>query len=168
MTVPPHGLAVDDFRQYRIAEVTVEGVEVIRSWPGEEEAYLRTHALDSETVDRIQTGPANRFSELVGHFRAALDARLRADFAALIGPIFMGRRPLAAVVRLKAFDVPSAARRAFVDSDAKLKAEIDLVDKATGRPVLRYEGPWASRRPIGGLLTGVARPSTARTLAPRC
>lgn len=156
VSVPPHDLAVTEFQQYRIADVAVEGVEAIRSWPGEEEAFLRTNAVDPGTASRMQTEPASQFPQLRAHFQKVPTARLRAEFASLTDPVFTGRRPLVAVVRLREFDVPSTARRVFVDSQAKIKAEIDLVDKATGRVVLRYEGRWEGKKLVGGLLTGVA------------
>jgi hypothetical protein len=55
--------------------VAVEGAEVIRSWPAEEEVFLRTGAVDPETADRIRTEPAFNFPHLTGHLRQSLNAR---------------------------------------------------------------------------------------------
>ena len=82
--------------------------------------------------------------------------RLKLEFASQVSPLFGGARPVKAIVRLKNFDVPSAARRVFVDNDSKMKADIDLVDASTGASVLNYEGPFRSRRLIGGLATPIA------------
>ena len=48
------------------------------------------------------------------------------------------------------------ARRVFVDNTAKIEAEIDLVDRGTGRVLLHYEGPSVRKNLIGGLGTGIA------------
>jgi hypothetical protein len=44
----------------------------------------------------------------------------------------------------------------FVDSAAKIQADIDLVDAATGATLLRYEGPLRTRPMVGGFATGIA------------
>ena len=60
-----------------------------------------------------------------------------------------------AIVRLKKFDIPSVARRVFVDN-AKIKADIDIVDRAAGRLILHCEGPSARTARIGGIGIGIA------------
>ena len=156
LTVPPHSMSVSDFQKYRIADVRVEGVEVIRSWPGEEEIYVKTNPVDEAMLTRINTEPAYNFPFLRSHFERALAGRFKLEFESQVSPLFNGTRPVRAVVKLKTFDVPSAGRRIFVDTDAKMKAEIHLVDAGNGAPVLVYDGPYRTRRLVGGLATGIA------------
>jgi len=59
-------------------------------------------------------------------------------------------------VRLKTFDIPSAARRVFVDNTAKIQAEIDVLDETTGRLILQYNGRLETKPLIGGVATGIA------------
>jgi hypothetical protein len=156
VSVPSHGLSSDDLQRYRIVDVTVEGAEMIRSWPAEEEAFLKTATVDPETVNRIRTEPASNFPQLTGHFRHVLNARIGNGLTQATGDILTGSQPVRAVVRLREFDIPSVARRVFVDNHTKIKADIDIVDRATGRLILRYEGPSTIGTRIGGLGTGIA------------
>ena len=156
LTVPPHGLGGTELQKYRIVDISVEGAEGIRSWPQEEENFLKTQAVDPETANRIRTEPAFEFPQLTQHFQRVLNERVRAELTYLVDPIFTGSRPARIVVRLRQFDVPSAARRVFVDTNAKIQADIDLVDKATGTLVLRYAGRSDMRKLVGGLATGIA------------
>jgi len=155
VTVPPPSIGLSDFQKYRITDVAVEGVDVIHSWPAEEAAFLKSNA-DPDIANRLQSEPASNFPAVRAHFQRALEGRLRAEFATTVSPIFTGPRPLRAVVRLKAFDVPSTARRVFVDNHAKLQADIELVDPASKSVILRYQGPYWRRALIGGLATGLA------------
>ena len=154
-TVPPPSMDVGDFQQFRIVGVVVEGTEVIRSWPTQEEVYFKTHAVDANFVKRLQTEPSSNFPELREPFRTALEERFGAEFNAKVAPLFTGSRPLKAIIRLKVFDVPSAARRVFIESQAKIKAEIDLVDAKSGASILKYDGPLRLREIGGGLATGL-------------
>lgn len=156
LSVPPHTLSDSQLQQYKITDISLEGIEVIRSWPTEEDRYLQSHQLAPEQINRIQTEPAFNFPELKAHFQQALEARVRSEIGYLIGPILSGHRPVRVVVRLKIFDIPSAARRVFVDNNAKIQADIDLVDKTTGQLILRYDGRPVVRQLIGGLGTGIA------------
>jgi hypothetical protein len=156
VSVPPPGLGQSDFDKYRITDVTVEGVEVVRSWPAQEEAFLQSGAADPDMASRLQSEPASNFPVLRAYFQRALDERLKAEFASQVSSIFSGPRPVRAVVRLRVFDVPSTARRVFVDNTAKMRADIDLVDASSGASILRYEGPLRTRALIGGLATGIA------------
>jgi hypothetical protein len=156
ISVPPHSLTAADLQRYGITEVTVTGAEVIRSWPSEEENFLRTGAVDPETANRIRSEPAYNFPQLTNHFRQALTARVGAELPQLTRDIFTGRQPAQAQVRLKTFDVPSVARRVFLESRTAIQADIDIVDKATGRVVLHYSGPLEAKPLIGGLRTGIA------------
>jgi hypothetical protein len=54
-------LAVEDLSRYRIVEVVVEGVEVIRSWSMEEEKFIQPRVADTATADRIRIEPAANF-----------------------------------------------------------------------------------------------------------
>ena len=67
MTVAPHSLSDADLHAYRVVDVVVEGVEVIRSWPSEEDRYLATHSVDPETANRIRTEPAFAFPAVKSH-----------------------------------------------------------------------------------------------------
>jgi len=156
VSVPSHGLSSDDLQRYRIVDVTVEGAEVIRSWPAEEEAFLKTGPVDPATADRIRAEPASNFPQLTGHFRQVLNARIGNGLTQATGDIFTGSLPVRAVVRLREFDIPSVARRVFVDNHTKIRADIDIVDRATGRLILHYEGPSTRSARIGGLGTGIA------------
>jgi len=155
-TVPPPSLGVGELQRYRIADVAVEGVEGIRSWPAEEDAFASTNAVDAATLQRIQTEPAANHPPLRAHIQRVLVERFRAEFAAQLGGVLAGPRPLKAVVRLKEFDVPSAARRVFVGGHARIQATIELVDPATGAAALRYEGPAHQTTLVNGLATGLA------------
>jgi hypothetical protein len=155
-TVPPHSLAQAEFQQYRIEGVTVEGVDVIRSWPNEEDTFVKANPVDSETLGRIQTRPASEYPPLKAHLQRVLNDRFRLEFASQVAPLFTGSRPLRAVIQLKRFDVPSVARRVFVDNDAKIQAHITLVDARTGRLFLHYTGPYWTKKLVGGLATGIA------------
>ena len=135
VSVPPHALSPTEFQKYRITHVSVEGVEVIRSWPAQEQTYVKSNPADFETVNRLQAEPASNFPALRAHIQRVLDERFKLEFASQVTPVFTGTRPVKAIVRLKTFDVPSAARRVLVDQNAKIKAEIDLVDASTGVPV---------------------------------
>jgi hypothetical protein len=156
LSVAPHNLSDQDLHQYKVIETIVEGVEGIRSWPSEEERFLKLNAVDAETANRIRSEPASEFLQLRAHFQQVLTTRFKNELSYLTGPIFSGTRPAQLVVRLRVFDVPSAARRVFVDSSAKIQADIDLVDKASGRLILRYNGRLETRKLIGGLATGIA------------
>lgn len=155
-TVPPHSLTDNDFQKYRIADVSVEGVEVVRSWPVEEEIYLRSGRAAPDVASRLQSEPASNFPDLQAHIQRALTDRLKMEFASQVSPMFTGTRPVRAMVRLKAFDVPSTTRRVLVDDQAKMKADIVLVDAGSGATVLSYEGPHRTRKLFGGLLTPIA------------
>ena len=156
LTVPPHNLGGGELQKYRIVEIAVEGAEGIRSWPHEEESFIKANAVDGETANRIRTEPAFQFPQLTQHFQKVLTEKVRAELGYLVDPIFTGTRPARIVVRLRQFDVPSAARRVFVDTDAKLQADIDLLDKTTNTLVLRYNGRSDMRKLVGGLATGIA------------
>ena len=155
-TVPPPSLGVGELQSYRIADVAVEGVEGIRSWPAEEDAFAQANAVDAATLQRIQTEPAANHPQLRAHIQRVLVERFRAEFTAQLGSVLAGPRPLKAVVRLKEFDVPSAARRVFIGGHARIEATIDLVDPGTGAPVLRYDGPARQTTLANGLATGLA------------
>jgi hypothetical protein len=156
MGAPPHALAPSDFQKYRIADVSVEGVEVIRSWPTQEEIFVKSGGADADTVNRLHTEPASNFPAVRAHFHRALTERFRQELNAQVRPIFTGSRPVKAVVRLKTFDIPSGARRVLVDQDAKIKAEIDLVDPATGATIVKYDGPFRTKWMVGGVATVIA------------
>jgi hypothetical protein len=156
VSVPPHNLAESEMRSYRVVDIAVEGVEVIRSWPSEEEKFLATNSVDTETANRIRSEPASEFPQLRQHFQQVLNTQIRSELTYVTSSIFTGKRPAQIVVRLRTFDIPSTARRVFVDNDAKMRADIDLVDKATGRLVMRYNGGQVYRKMIGGLATGIA------------
>jgi hypothetical protein len=156
LSVAPHSLAFEDFGRYRLTEVVVEGAEVIRSWPSEEERFLQSDAADPEIASRIKSEPASNFPQVTAHFQQVLTARINNELGSLIAPVFTGKQPVRAVVRLKVFDIPSVARRVFVDNDAKIQADIDIIDKATGRLILRYNGRLETKKLIGGLATGIA------------
>jgi hypothetical protein len=147
---------VSAFQQYRIADVSVGGVEVIRSWPNEEQMFVRSSHLDADTLNHIQARPASEYPPLRAHIQQVLNERFRTEFSSHVAPLFTGTKPIRAVVRLKTFDVPSTARRVFVDNDAKIDAEIDLIDAKSGALILRYDGPYRTRRLVGGLATGIA------------
>jgi hypothetical protein len=149
-------LAVEDLSRYRIVEVVVEGVEVIRSWSVEEEKFIQPRVADTATADRIRIEPATNFPQLAAHFKQVLTARMKGEFVSSTASVFAGKQPAKAVVRLKTFDIPSAARRVFVDNTAKIQAEIDVLDKTTGRLILRYNGRLETKPLIGGLGTGIA------------
>lgn len=156
MTVAPPSLPVSSIQQFRIVDVAVEGIEVIKSWPAEEGAVLKAEALPPETVNRLQSEPASNFPVMRAHFQKVLTARFKSEFANRITPLLNGPRPVKAIVRLKTFDVPSVARRIFVDQHAKLQVGIDLVDPANGSVLLRYEGPLRTQFLLGGVSTVVA------------
>lgn len=156
VSVPPPSLSVGDLQRYRLVDVAVENVAVIRSWPTQETALLETGAIAPDLKVRLDTEPASNFPQVTAHFQRVLADRSRAELARHVGPILSGPRPVRAVVRLKTFDIPSAARRVFVDNTAKIQADIDLVDASTGATLLRYEGPLRTRPMVGGLATGIA------------
>ncbi|MFC7396491.1 hypothetical protein ACFQU1_04695 [Chelatococcus sp. GCM10030263] len=155
-TVPPHSMDLSAFQRFKIAQVAVKGVKVVRSWPSQEEAYLKTHAVDPSVARRLQNEPSWNFPEVQEQFQTALDDQFGAEFGSQITPLFTGAKPLKAVVRLKIFDVPSVARRVFVESRPKIQAEIDLVDAKTGALVLKYDGVYRSREIGGGIGTALA------------
>jgi hypothetical protein len=155
-TVPPHSMDLSEFQKFKITKVVVEGAKVVRSWPSQEEDYLKTHAVDPSVARRLQSEPSWNFPEVQEQFQTALDRQFGAELGSQIVPLFTGSRPLKAVVKLKIFDVPSVARRVFVESGAKIKAEIDLVDAKTGAPVLIYDGAYRFREIGGGIATGLA------------
>src|SRR5215208_6920536 len=132
LSVSPHGSAIEDLGRYRIVDVAVEGAEIIRSWPTEEERFVRSGVVDAAMADRIRAEPATNFPQLAAHFQQVLTARLKGEFVSSTASVFAGKQPATAVVRLKTFDIPSAARRVFVDNMAKIQAEIDVLDKTTG------------------------------------
>jgi hypothetical protein len=156
LSVAPHNLSDQDLHQYKVVETIVQGVEGIRSWPKEEDQFLKSNAVDAETANRMRSEPASEFPQLRAHFQQVLTARFKNELSYLTRPIFSGSRPAQLVVRLRVFDVPSATRRVFVDSSAKIQADIDLVDKASGRLILRYNGRLETKKLIGGLATGIA------------
>ncbi len=156
MTVAPHSVSVSELQRYRLTDVTIEGIEVIRSWPSEESSYLASAPMNPDLADRLRGEPANTFPELRSHFQRVLTDRFRLELMAQAGPILTGPQPARAVVRLKTFDIPSVGRRILVDQDAKIQATIDLMDTKTGATILRYDGRLRMRRLIGGLLAPVA------------
>lgn len=162
-TVPPPALAISDLARYRIADVAVENVEVIDSWPAEEEIFLKKGAGgDPGAADRLRNESASHFPALKAQMQAAMTDRFRAEFGALLGQTLSGPRPVKAVVRLKTFDIPSTLKRVLIDQNTKMQADIDLVDATTGAVVLHYPGPYKSSRLWGGVLTPLAdalRPS---------
>ena len=155
-TIPPPSLSIASIQQFRIVDVVIEGVDVIRSWPSEEKAVIETGAIDAETANRLQSQSASQFPVLRAHFQKVLTARLKDEFATHVSPILIGARPVKAVVRLRVFDIPSAARRVLVDQDIKIQADIDLVDPATRAILLHYQGPYRMQQLVGGVATVVA------------
>jgi hypothetical protein len=61
MPFPLQDLAVQDLSRYRIVEVVVEGVGIIRSWSMEEEGLIQPRAADTATEERIRIEPAANF-----------------------------------------------------------------------------------------------------------
>ncbi|MBV9078310.1 MAG: hypothetical protein JO048_12595 [Methylobacteriaceae bacterium] len=144
-----------EYQKLKVVDVSVEGAEVVRSWPAEERTFLQMRP-DPDIAARIDSEPASNFPAVRAHIGTVLTTRFKTEFASQVSPILSGTRPVRAIVRLKLFDVPSTARRIFVDNDAKMRATIDLVDAKTGALVASYEGPYRSRRLIGGVMTGLA------------
>lgn len=155
-TVPPPSLSLTDLQRYRLAGVSVENAQIVRSWPTQEQVYLKANPADEGLRSQLATQPASAFPQVTAHFQRVMEERVRTELASQVGDVFTGPRPVRAVVRLKAFDVPSAGRRILVGGGAGMRADIDLVDASTGATLLHYEGPAYVRPQVGGLATVVA------------
>ncbi|WP_019904499.1 hypothetical protein [Methylobacterium sp. 77] len=153
---PPHSVSLTTVQQFHIVDVTVENVDIIRSWPAEESVVVKAENFDAAAIDRLQSESASKFPAMRAHFQMVLTERFKAEFATHVSSKLAGTRPVRAVVKLKQFDVPSVARRIFVDQDVKVQLDIDLVDKRTDEVLLSYKGPFRSIPLFGGISTVVA------------
>src|SRR5262245_806787 len=106
----PPALSLSELGSLKLAAVEVEGVEVIRSWPAEEQASIASGRGDPQLAQRLVAESAQNFPALQAHFRTVLQQRFSFELSNSVGPILVGTRPVKAVVRLKTFDVPSVAR----------------------------------------------------------
>jgi hypothetical protein len=80
----------------------------------------------------------------------------KSEFETNFHSVFVGQRPVKALVHLKRFDVPSVARRVFLGGGAVIEAEVDLRDAKTGASVLYYSGNSSTKLLLGGLSAPVA------------
>ncbi|WP_027172958.1 hypothetical protein [Methylobacterium sp. 10] len=153
---PPHSVSLTTVQQFNIVDVSVEGIEVIQSWPSEEGVVVKAENFDAVAINRLQSESASKFPAMRAHFQKVLTERFKAEFATHVSAKLLGTRPVKAIVKLKQFDVPSVARRIFIDQDVKVQMDIDLVDKRTGDILVSYKGPFQSMPLFGGLSTVIA------------
>jgi hypothetical protein len=151
-TVPPPSMSVDEIASFKLVGVEVRGVEVIRSWPAQEQAYIASGKADPEIVRRLPGESAQNFLPVQAQFQLALQQTLSTEFGNVVAPLLRGSRPVKAIVRLKTFNVPSVVLRVLIDHYAVLDAAIDLVDPKTGESILSYAGRLKSRDVGGGLI----------------
>jgi hypothetical protein len=154
-TLPPPSLSVSELQRFKVVGVVVQGVEGIRSWPAEEERFLRSVPVDADTQTRIQTSAAASYPPLRDFMQRSLDDFFQNQARAQLGTVFEGQRPVVLRVTIKSFDVPSVARRVFIDSHARTALNIDLLDPRSQTVIVHYEGPLRARQLIGGLATGL-------------
>ena len=149
VTVPPPTVSVEEIGSYRLAGLELRGVEVIRSWPAQEQAYLASGKADPDVARRLPNESASNFPALQAQFLSALQQEFTGKFNDQVAPILHGTRSVKALVTLSLFDVPSGARQALIDDEAKLRATILLTDAKTGAVLVDYPGPIRSKT-IGG------------------
>ena len=153
-SLPPPAPTVS-LERFHIASVEVEGAMTIRSWPVEEEAYIKSRNLDSEAAGKIRTRPISENAELTAHVAGLLKELFLADLKRETGAHLAGPTPAKAVVRLSRFDVPSLARRMFTDQIAVLEATVTLVEPG-GAVVVASPALTAALPLLGGLSSPVA------------
>ena len=149
-TVPPPSMSVDEIASFKLTGVEVHGVDVIRSWPAEEKRFLATNS-DPEIARRLPDESAQNFPAVQAYFQATLQRTFKAQFDNQIAPVMSGSRPVKAIITLGQFDVPSVARRVFIDQYAKIRATIELTDAKTNASLLTYAGPYRQQWMVGGL-----------------
>jgi hypothetical protein len=156
VTVAPHTASIDNIRNFKLVDVEISGVEVIRSWPAGEEAYARSPDADPNLVQRLPTSLVSDFPLVQAFIAGELKNIFKSEFDTEFRSVFVGQRPVKAFVHLKKFDVPSVARRVFLGGGAIIEAEVDLRDAKTGTSVLYYSGDWSTKMLLGGLSAPVA------------
>ena len=122
----------------------------MRSWPDEEQAAIAKGLLRGDDVNRLSSASASEFPALHPHFQSVLQSRFESQLKNQIGTMLTGSQPVKAIVTVRLFDIPSVVRRVTVDQRGKLQADIELVEAATGKTLLRYEGPFESYYMLGG------------------
>ncbi len=162
-TTAPHTLSVATLQGMKIVAVEVEGIDKIRSWPAQEAEFIRTANPPAELVEKLRSEPAASFPEVKAYMTQAFVARLQLETNAQLGSVLAGKKPVKLVLRIEAFDIPSAARRVLIDQTLKMKARIDLVEPASGAVLLSYDGPFYSQDVLGGFVgTSLAAASFER------
>ncbi|QJP13046.1 hypothetical protein G3545_04850 [Starkeya sp. ORNL1] len=126
-TLPPPSPSAP-LEEFHIASVELDGASTVRSWPVEEEAFIRARNLDATAAGRIRTNPVSAEPELASHVSRLLTEIFTSDLKAATAGKLAGPKPAKAVVRLQRFDVPSLARRVFTDQIASLAATVTLVE----------------------------------------
>src|SRR5882757_5262447 len=80
VSVPSPTLSVAELGSYKLTGVEIQGVEVIRSWPAQEQAWLASGKADPEIAQRLPNESASNFPALRAQFLAALQPRFASAF----------------------------------------------------------------------------------------
>jgi hypothetical protein len=156
VTVPPPAVSPAEIASYKLAGVEVQGAQAVQTWPAAQEAYLASGKADPEIAKRLPDEGIQPFPPVQSFVTATLQQRFGQEFGAQVAPLLRGSRPVRIVVTLKTFDIPTGARKALVDSQAKLAATIDILDAKSGEVLVSYPGPMKAMTLGPTLLLGVA------------
>lgn len=147
----PHGVPQDSIRGYRVTGFEVRGIDVIRSWPAAEAAFVAERKPPADLIDRLRDQPAASFPEvrafMLERMQRLFESEAKSRFAAALD----GPKPARMIIELKTFDIPSAARRLLVNNTLSMQADILLVDAQSGQPLVSYVGPALLRPVLGGI-----------------
>ena len=135
-----HGVPQDTVRQYHVAGVELRGAEAIYSWPAQEKIALGQGKLSTEEQSQLAGRAAGSFPPLREQMDKALHALFAAQASNQLAPALKGSKPATLVVNVRVFDSPSVARKVLVGGHARKQFDIDLIDKASGTTIVRYQG----------------------------
>lgn len=141
VTVPPPTVSPAEIAGYKLAGVEVQGTQAVQAWPAAQEAYLASGKADPDVAKRLPDEGIQAFPLVQSFVTTTLQQRFVQEFGTQVSPLLRGSRAVRIVVTLRTFDIPTGARKALVDSQAKLAATLDIVDAKSGDVLVSYPGP---------------------------
>jgi hypothetical protein len=146
-----HSVPQDSIRQFRITTVKVLGVEKIYSWPSQEKLVTGQGKLSEEEQKELTGRAAGSFPAVREQMEKTMQAQFAAQVNNQLGAYLSGSKPATLVITVKQFDIPSVARKVIVGGNAIRQFDIELVDSASGTPVVRYQGVFNQKLQLNGL-----------------
>ncbi|MCA0405891.1 MAG: hypothetical protein LCH39_07050 [Proteobacteria bacterium] len=146
-----HSVPQDSIRQYHVADVVIRGAEHIFSWPAQEKIVIGQNKLSQQEQSELTGRGAGTFPPLREQMEKTMRELFTMQANNQLRGVLSGSKPATLIVNVKMFDIPSVARKVIVGGHARKHFEIDLVDKASGTPIVRYEGLLGQNVQLQGL-----------------